>query len=55
MVCYSMVDILQGEYFLMNNLNQSYTAIEKMPLYEYDLFIHMKVEEIKEQNKNVEG
>ena len=51
MVFYGSIDLLQGQYFLMNNLNQSYESTNKMPIYEFDLFMDMKSDELKEEQK----
>ena len=49
----SLFDILQKQYFLMNHFNQPYDSIEKMPLFEADVFIEMKVDELKEKLDNL--
>lgn len=42
-----MADLLQQEYFLMTQLGQQYNSIEDMPLYEAEMFIDMKIDELK--------
>lgn len=55
MVFYHSVDLLQGQFFLMNNLNQPYASTDKMPLYEFDMFMDMKNEQLKEEQKRQQG
>ena len=54
MVFYQSIDMLQGKFMLMNHLHQPYDSIDKMPLYEFDVYIEMKTDDLKENGKQQE-
>jgi len=39
---------MQQEYFLMETLRQQYLDIEEMPIYEAEIFIDLKIADLKD-------